>query len=81
MTPFEAGTGLTDKFRRPNFKQLFYRELFSRSRANFASAGDPAIRPLVFTTVDNPALLAARDEIENYFLAAIEPGSTVSFGR
>lgn len=62
-----------------NVQVVALRELFQMSRAGTASAGNPAIRSLVFAAVNDSAFLSAGDEIENNFLAAIQPGSAVSF--
>jgi len=77
---FESASGWTDKQRQPKIQALaIYEERFWNRSANFALAGNPAIGPLIFATVDNPALLSARNEIKNNFLAAIQLGSAVSF--
>jgi len=55
---------------------------FAGTRANAASAGDPAIGALVFAAVNDFALLSAGDESKNdFFAAAVELGSAVPLGR
>src|ERR1700730_5954790 len=54
--------------------------MFHGPRNARASARHPAIRPLVLAAINDPALFAARDEIENNFLAAIQPRSAVPLG-
>ena len=55
---------------------------FAGTRANAASAGDPAVGALVFAAVNDFALLSAGDESKNdFFAAAVELGSAVPLGR
>jgi hypothetical protein len=54
--------------------------MFHGPRNARGSARHPAVRPLVLPAVHDPALFPAGDEIENNFLAAIQPGSAVPLG-
>src|ERR1700731_3027139 len=54
--------------------------MFNGPRNARASACDPTVRPVGLAAVDDSALFAAGDEIENNFLAAIQPRSAVPLG-
>jgi hypothetical protein len=72
---------LRGTLRDPAVRDLALRgRIYDGPRDARSSARHPAIRPLVFAPVDDPALFSPGGEIKNNFLAAVQPGSAVPLG-